>query len=203
MPDRVPTLASYLARLPRGVESYPEVTVKASVYRDALESLSLDECLGDLPGAVAELVRHPLPVTAWVPEVHSLAILIAIRDRHFATTAAGLDSYEAWVFERNSRLLKRPLYRALFLLVSPERLLSGVERRWSAFRRGTSARLVEKAVGLAEIEISHPPHLYDRCVERGMCGAFRAAASAAGARDVHADVVSSTERVTRCRIRWS
>ncbi len=203
MQERFPTVTSYLARLPRGIASYPDVTVKASVYRDALDSLALDDCLDDLPAELGELVRHRLPVTAWLPEVHSLAMLIAIRDRHFAPTAAGLDSYEAWVFERNVRLLSRPLYRALFLLLNPERLLSGVERRWSAFRRGTAARLVERSGGAAEVEISHPPNLYDACVGRGMCGAFRAAATAAGGRNVRADVVASTELLTRCRIRWS
>lgn len=201
-PGKLPSLSSYLERLPRGLDSYPDVVVKASVYRDSLASLSLDDCLGVLPDELRELVTHPLPVTAWVPEVRSLSILIAVRDRHFPQTEAGVDAYEEWVFERNYRLLRRPLYRALFMLLSPERLISGVERRWSAFRRGTSLRVVERSEGRADLAITHPENLFDHTVRRGMCGAFRAASVAAGARDVTAEVVDVAERETRVRVCW-
>lgn len=79
---------------------------------------------------------------------------------------------------------------------------SGVERRWSAFRRGTSLCVVERAEGVAELAISHPPDLFDETVRRGMCGAFRAASVAAGARDVSGEVVDVAERETRVRVRW-
>ena len=197
-----PALARYIERLPRGLSSYPDVQVKASVYRDALDALSLEDSLAALPDVVRELCVHPLPVTAWIPEVHSLSVLIALRERHFPQTSAGLGAYEDWVFERNSRLLRRPLYRALFMLLSPERLISGAERRWGAFRRGTALRVVERGPGLAELAISHPPHLFDVTVRRGMCGAFRAASVAAGARDVTAEVTDAGELQTRCRVRW-
>jgi len=195
-------LQRYLASLPRGVESYPEAQVKASVYRDGLDSFDLAREVEGLPEPVAELILDPLPVTAWVPEVHSLSVLLALRDRLFEPGPEGLDRYEHWVFERNLRLLRRPLYRALFLLISPERLLSGVERRWSAFRRGTSARVVASGPGFAEIVISHPPKLYDQTVHRGLAGALRAAAAAAGARGPVAHLAGATDVEVHCTIRF-
>ncbi len=39
-------------------------------------------------------------------------------------------------------------------------------------------------------------------VRRGMCGAFRAASVAAGARDVTAEIVDAAERETRVRVCW-
>lgn len=198
----LPNLRRYIERLPEGLDSYPSVTVKASVYRDTIEALPLDDTLELLPDELRELVAHPLPVTAWIPEVRSLSILVAVRDRYFPQTEAGLDEYAEWVYQRNRKLLSRPLYRALFLLVSPERLMSGVERRWSAFRRGTSLRLLTKGPGMAELVIGHEPHLYDEVIRRGMCGAFRAAAAAAGARDTKAWILDSTERQTQIRVEW-
>jgi len=176
--------------------------VKASVYRDSLESRSLDEVVGVIPGPLRELIEQPLPVTAWVPEVRSLSILIAVRDCHFSQDEAGLRAYEEWVFNRNRRLLQRPLYRALFLLLSPERLISGVEKRWSAFRRGTSLSVIERSGGRAVVAIRHPPHLLDPTAQLGMCAAFRAASVAAGARDVSSEVVCAAETETRCELRW-
>lgn len=117
--------------MPRGLDSYPDVVVKASVYRDSLDSLSLDGALDALP---ADL--------------------------------------------RGRAALERVSARDLAL-------------------RGGARRGCRGAGDLAP-----PPTWFDETVRRGMCGAFRAASVAAGARDVSAEVVDVAERETRVRVRW-
>ncbi len=177
--------------------------VKASVFRDALESRPLSpQDVALLPPAAAELVAHPPPVSLWIPEVHSCVVLIAILDRHFPPGPAGLEEYAEWTYERNRRLLTRPLYRALFLLISPERLLRGVGRRWGAFRRGTTLDIVGQGPGWAELRVRHPTNLFNESTRYGLRGAFRAATEASGGRDVRAQATQVTEREARYTLRW-
>jgi hypothetical protein len=89
-------MRSYLERLPLGVDSHPECEVKASVLRDVLATRSLGDVLDALPVPVRELVTDPPPINAWIREVHALVAMLAIRDRHFAPGAAGLEEYEKW-----------------------------------------------------------------------------------------------------------
>lgn len=198
----LPALSAYIDGLPLGVDSHPGCTVKASVYRDALDSKGLDDVIDELPEALRMLVLEPPPVSAWVPEVHAIAIMTAIRDRHFESGQSGLDAYEEWTHERNLRLLTRPLYRALFLLLSPERLLNGLGRRWGAFRRGTTLEVLESSRGRAALRLRYPTNLYDETALSGLSGAFRAAAEAAGARDPRLDLLERTPRGTRWEAHW-
>jgi hypothetical protein len=202
-PERFPNVAAYLAPLPDGMASYPDCCVKASVYRDALTSLSLSsEDLTGLPREIRDLIERPPLVSAWVPEVHSCVILIALLDRHFERGPAGLEAYAHWTYERNRRLLTRPLYRALFLLLSPERLLRSVGSRWGAFRKGTSLELVAQGTGWAELVVRHPPHVFNETTLYGLRGAFRAAAEAAGARNVETEAQQLKEREARYLVTW-
>lgn len=201
--DRFPSVASYLAKLPAGICSYPECSVKASVYRDALESRPLSRVdLLLLPPEVVELVERPPPVTVWVPEVVSTVILVAILDRHFPTGRPGLEAFRDWTYDRNRRLLTRPLYRALFLLLNPERLLRNVGKRWDAFRRGTRLELLANGPGWAELVVRHPPNLFNESTLYGLSGAFRAAAEASGGRNVETEARQTKEREARYVISW-
>src|SRR5262245_41883343 len=132
---RYPLLAAYLERLPYGVESYATCRAKASVYLDALSSRPLSPKPGELPEPIERLIRERASYNEWIPEVCQNSILLAIADTHFADRSA--DEFQEWVYGRNQRLFAKPLYRVLFFVLSPERLLVGAERRWSAFRRGT------------------------------------------------------------------
>lgn len=145
MVERLPSVDRYLERLPRGLSSHPECQVKASVYRDALASHGLESVISELPRELRELVLEPPPVSSWVPEVYANSIMMAIRDVHFEPGTVGVTAYSEWTRQRNLLLLTRPLYRALFLLLSPERLLKGLQRRWGAFRRALPSSSFIKA----------------------------------------------------------
>jgi hypothetical protein len=187
-----PSITSYLDRLPAGIASYPECLVKASVFRNALEVKPLGPEVA-LPPEVRALVDHPPPVSVWIPEVQFNVITLAVRDAHFGEDDR--DGYLGWVLDQNRKLLGTPLYRALFLLVSPERLLHGLEKRWGTFRRGTVLRLHAQAPGQVELRLVTPPFLRTTMSLEGMAMALRAALERAGARDAEAvgEALSSTE----------
>jgi uncharacterized protein (TIGR02265 family) len=199
MASVLPSVARYLELLPDGEASYPECQVKASVLRSSLDERPLGRDV-PLPPAVRALVDHPPPVSVWVPEVHFNCTMLAVHEVHFAPP---LDAgYLDWVYERNVRLFKTPLYRALFLVLSPERLLVGLEKRWASFRRGTELRLAWQAPRDIELHIITPPNHYPQLVVDGMAQALRAAVSCAGAKNVRVDGAPISPTTVSCRIRW-
>jgi len=191
-----PTLERYLAALPNGLASYPDVVAKAAVLRDTLSE-------GTPPELPPELERwrvDPPGVSAWIPEVHFNALMTAIWDHRFAPDRA---RYDRWVHDRNLRLLGTPLYRVLFMVVSPERLLIGAEKRWSAFRRGSSLRVLERDRHSAAIALSYPPHLQTELSVGGLGSALRAALELAGAKKVVVESGPLGETETRYQARWA
>jgi hypothetical protein len=189
----------YLATLPSGVASYPECCVKASVLRNTLGSRPLGAEV-ELPLTLRRLVEHPPALTEWIPEVHFNAITLAIREVHF--NPRNLDDYRAWTFEQNRKLLSAPLYRVLFLLLTPDRLLSGMQNRWSAFRRGTDLQIVSRAPGWVELRLRHPAYLYPALSSVGMSVAFQAAMEHAGGKQPCVDVVSPSSTETMFMATW-
>lgn len=193
-----PTIAAYLDALPRGVDSYPETCVKASLVRNAIEDRPLVRSVA-LPAAVRALVDAPPPVSVWVPEVHFHVIMNAIRDEHFG---ARTTEFLAWVYEQNRKLFSGTLYRAIFLVVSPERLLNNMEKRWGSFRCGTT--LTHKRLGANDLElnVTTPAHLYSPASLEGMSAALRAAIDAAGAKASTVTASSPSPTTNVFRIRW-
>jgi hypothetical protein len=194
-----PSVDRYLATLPNGLASYPECCVKASVLRNTLGSKPLGPDV-ELPLALRRLVDHPPPLTEWIPEVHFNAVSLAIREVHF--NPRSLDDYLAWTFEQNRKLLSTPLYRVLFLLLTPERLLSGMQNRWSAFRRGTELQIVSRAAGRVELRLRHPAFLYPALSSQGMSAAFQAAMEHAGAKQARVEVASPGSTETTFLATW-
>jgi hypothetical protein len=177
--DLSPTVRSYLEGLPRGADSYPDCVAKGAVMRSVLDSLSFEDCMHRVPPAVAELLRHPPPVTSWVSEVHAVCVLMLARDRHFATDEAFL----GWVKERNQALLHGPMYRVLMMVLSPSILVHGAERRWSAFHRGTKLR-VEMMGSHAEARFLFPVGMWNALMIRALSIVLEVVLEGSGAKNV-------------------
>lgn len=176
--SRLPTVASYLDRLPGGIGALPECQVKGSLVNDALWDTKFAQEI-PLPPAVRSMVEHPPPASVWVPEVYLNVLMLAALDAHFRTD--NVAGYLEWVYERNRQLLSTMLYRALFFVLSPERLLSGVEKRWAFFRRGTTMAAQRRGPRDVELHVTSPPYLYNDMTAHGISAALRAAVDCAGA----------------------
>jgi hypothetical protein len=194
----LPSLERYLAALPGGIDAYPHCLAKASVARDAMQRTLPPSA--ELPAPLRTLIEQPPPVTAWIPEVHQNALMLAILDTHFDET--DFDGFFAWILDRNRRLFSSPLYRALFFVLSPQRLLGGFQRRWSTFRRGTTLAIERSDDRGARARLTSPPHLHTKTSARGLGIGFQAALERAGGSDVDVDIPFQSPTETIYEISW-
>ena len=189
----LPSVVSYLARLPDGVDSHPTALVKGSVVRVALrpEITAADWTGVDVPGSVRDLVQHPPSVSAWVPEAHYCALLEAIYDRWFATAeGGGMPAYDAWLLAGARTLMRSPIYRALFFVAGVQRIVTAGADRWGMFHRGSSLELLTRGPGSSELRIHFPPYLFGPSPLLAVEVGVRSSVEAAGGNDV----------VTECRV---
>ena len=129
MEGRFPTAARYLARMPEGVSSYPELQVHTAGLGKVREVI--EGPYDDLPGPLAAYFRYEVD-DAWVPEVLGQT-----------TTLMLVDAIGEPALIRRSRQLAEELYsgpvlRRLIRLLSPTLVVMGTQRRWGAMRRGTT-----------------------------------------------------------------
>jgi hypothetical protein len=192
-----PTLDAYLRQVPDGFDSFPTCSIKASVIRDALSSKPLDDDPA-LPAPIRAFVQSPPPVSSLVPEVLSNAMLLTLYDVHFSTL--GRQAMWDWLHATTYQLLRTPLYRILFAVLSPERLLTGVAQRWQAFRRGSELTITDKKEGFARLRLVYPAGLHTDLTVFLLSAAFRAAIDCSGARAVRVEIEgrSLTETVFAC-----
>jgi hypothetical protein len=197
----VSRLERYIARLPVGVDSYPDVVVKASTFTAALADKPIPTGRGKIPPAIEKLILTPPLVSAWVPEVHMVSIFKLIGDYHFEGRG-GTPAFLEWVYEQNRKLLGGKLYRALFYFLTAEHVFRGVEQRWSAFRRGSTLSVVSRSNQHALLEFRYPRYMLD---EEGLLAvgtALRAAGEMAGAIRTEIELVDATPTVGHVRLDW-
>lgn len=200
MPGVHPVVRGYVERLPDGLASYPECTAKAALLRDILDSRPLDATADDIPEALRMTIASPPPVSSWIPEVHFVASSLAIYGRYFG--GDDLQGFDEWICARNSALFRKPLYRVLIALMSPERLLVGASKRWGAFHRGTTLTLLQHTPTSALVRLEFPPHLFGDELMRGFAAGMRAAAIVAGGRDVVSGLEAPGPTSAEYWIRW-
>lgn len=198
MSSTFPTVTAYLDALPAGVASHPQCMVKASLVRNAIESRPLGPDV-PLPPPVRALVDAPPPVSVWVPEVHFNVVMQAVRDAHFD---AQEDRFLEWVYTQNRKLFAAPLYRAMFFLISPERLLVNLQRRWSSLRVGSTLEHEPLGPGLLRLRVTTPPRLYSMEVASGLATAVRAAIDAAGGKQAEVTPTLPSDTSVELLVRW-
>lgn len=192
-----PHAVSYVAALPHGLASYPQCLVKGAVLRGLLETTPVAFTREGLGEELFTLLDTPPLPNAWFSEVHFNALMLAQQERMERS------SYDEWVYRRNRRLLESSLYRMLFLVLTPERLFTGMPRRWAAFRRGSELLAVEHGTGHATVEVRFPSKLHDARTLRNLCIACRAACDAAGGRDTESTLTLVEPTRGRVAVRWS
>lgn len=194
-------LERYLARLPDGVDSYPEVVVKASTFTAAMADKPLPIVRGKLPAPIEKLILNPPLVSAWIPEVHMVCIFKMIGDYHF-DGRGGTPAFLEWVYDQNMKLLGGKLYRALFFFLSVEHVFRGVEQRWSAFRRGTTLNAISRSNRHAIFEFRYPRYLLDDEGLLAIGTALRAAGEVAGAKSTSVQLVDVAPTYGHVRLDW-
>jgi hypothetical protein len=138
----------------------------------------------------------------WVPEVVNNAVSLNAR--------LAFASDEAWIralYDRQREVYRRPLYRALLMVLSPTLLMMGAADRWKAYRRG-SELVVDRwrRAGSGRVTtgaIVHPPGLYTPLMLRGHASTLHAAIDAAGAKDSAVELLEAESEPGHARYRLS
>ena len=162
----LPATAAYLAALPAGLASHPDCHAKASLYRAFIG----ERAPPGLPDVLVDLMQHPRPVTAWIPEVHSHALLLA----HYDMLGHDHASFARFTYDSQRELWQSKLYGFLMKLVSPARLITSAGKRWAQFHRGSSLDARELGACEGELVLRHPSCLYDEISLIGLTEGLRA-----------------------------
>jgi Protein of unknown function (DUF2378) len=180
----LPRVKEYLAKLPRGIDSYPHALVKGSVVRATIGDSGLGSLLAplDVPDEVMTILANPPGFSDWVPEVHHGVLVCALFDAKFGGGGGGVPAFEEWVLEGNRKLLQGPAYRILFLVVSPDRVLRGAQRRWEAFHKGSRLEVLRRTKTTAKVRVAYPANVFSDLGLFAFGRAFQAALEAAGAK---------------------
>lgn len=189
---------AYLEQLPNGLASYPDCTARLEIFMVLLDRIPKERWH---PRFAAAIERYLMDVRrAWVPEVLCSTITMMLRDQ--------LDSDEALqtvAYAESLALYKRPLYRALMMVLSPTLLAMGTARRWGATHRGTELEAVKwehhGEETTVHLELRHPAGLFQRVHHLAYGEALRAAADVTRAKSVGVEVVSH-ERHGQYRVTW-
>lgn len=195
---RFPTLASFVARLPNGLASYPQCKIRGSLVHSMLQTRTIERPEQGLPEELVELIRHPPVYSAWVPQVHGRAILRVVYDEHFAAP----ERYATWAYESQKKLFSGPLYRILFWGISPERLMRMAVTRYEHFHVGVSMTLQAGPKGGAAM-LRYPPDLFDSLDHLATLEGFRAALELAGAAKVRTEVAENDASSARLIVEWT
>ena len=199
----MPTVDEYLAGLPEGIDSYPEAMVKGSVVRAHCVHPAFLEVQRDerMPRESVRLIDDPPTRTTWVREAHFNALMAGLYEHGFRASG-GYPAYQAWVCDQSRRLFETKLYRVLFAVLSPERLLAATALRWSAFHQGSTLALVGRLPKAFEVEMRFPARLYPPASLHGFSGAFRAALLAAGGDVTSIEWTLVSPSIARWLVQW-
>jgi len=197
--DAMTRIERYLFALPAGFASHPECQHKFATIRDFIAGTPLLERLDVLPPQVAELVRNPPPVTAWVSEVVANCIFLGIRE----ACCESDEDYYTFSAERSRQMMRRPMYKLMFALITPRRVVKGAGWKWTQFHRGTTmtGALDEDGRG-GTLEVRFPPGLMSPIAAGGYAGALRAAFELSSSTPVTLEIEDTRPGSFRYRARW-
>ena len=191
---------TYLHGLPSGLEAHPGAMMKASLVRGALASRSLPEAAIDkAPPALAATLRDPPPPSAWLPVTHVVGTLLLIADHYDLDD----DAFIAWRSEQYRALLGGPLYRVLFAVLSPERLVAGAAHKWKSLTKDSLVlEQVKVERGAGEIIVSWPENILPAIIARSLMEGVRAALELSGAKAPTITIRDLTKTGARYVLRW-
>ncbi len=195
--DALPHLQGYLDRLPHGLDSYPDVRTKASLYRSIIELRTMPD-VSPLPTGLRRLVEDPMPVSAWIPSVHHHALTLASRD----LCCRDDDDFRRFCHDRQRALFDGPLYSVMLAITKPQTLLRSAARRWTSFHRGTDFIVEHLAADGAHILVKHRPHLLDGLLADALLQGLTAVIEVAGGTEVELVAAKRGAETLRIEGQW-
>ena len=193
---------SYLARLPDGLDSYPEVQTKASIVKLHLRGLPRERLAAMLPPELHEYLASDLPPSLWIPDAKANCVFLAARDAYCPDDEA----FRAHSLERNVEYLSGPFFRAVLKILSPERLMKTAGLGWNQAHRGLPMELSVRKEGPRSIALATlrpPADLVPRLVAEGYLTAYQAILDHHGVRDLRLRTVEFAPTRIVMEASWS
>ncbi|MCR9160140.1 MAG: hypothetical protein ACE37F_37550 [Nannocystaceae bacterium] len=197
MKATLPSLAGYLDALPDGIDSHPDARAKATLYRSVIDSDTI-AAADILPGPLQRLVETPPPVTAWIPEVHSHAMIKVVRDLRFDSD----EDFIRFTYERQRTLFDGRLYRIMLALASPSMLLRTAALRWRTFHRGSTFTVEEASGTETRVRVDYAAGLWDRLLADALAAGLQAALDLSGALDATLHISDLEPTMLRIHGTW-
>lgn len=195
-----PQLEAYIKRLPHGLDSYPEALAKASLLRSVADVRPIPRQAREaLPPALATLLEAPPPVTHWVSQVHTHALLLVLRD----CVCSDQEDFVRFCYLRQRELFQSPMYRVMFALATPGMLFRAFALRWGSLHRGTSLSIRDRTDTSVRLELEHAPHLWDPEVSLATAAGLRVVLDLSGAVGATVEAGHASNRRTTFHGQWT
>ena len=196
---RYPRVAAYVAALPQGLQSHPGCKASAALYRDVLTFYGVQELDPGLPAALAEPAKRKLPVSSWIEEARSSALILAVAD-HLRLSD---DEFLARDLEFNKQFLGGKFFRVLMSVTSPNLLLTGASFRWDAVHQGSTIEVARQGKEGARVTLTLPERLFSRLNLRCYGGAFRALLQMSNVKAAAVELTEETATQAVYKTTWS
>lgn len=197
--ERYPRLAAYLGGLPDGLDSYPDCLSRTSLAMQLIEGIPEPRPRPEeVPEPLSGLL-HRRPPRLWMPEVHVMALSVAIADHYQMDDAA----YLRWEQDVNRGYFRNLVLRFLFAFVSPAELAVRAPSRWSSVHTGSA--LSTRGVSDREhhIILDYPEGLYAPVHLEHFCAVFQALLEHSNAKDCAVSLVEQSPTRAVFAARWS
>ena len=195
-----PQLEAYIKRLPHGLDSYPEALAKASLLRSVADVRPIPRQAREaLPASLATLLEAPPPVTHWVSQVHTHALLLVLRD----SVCSDQEDFVRFCYLRQRELFQSAMYRVMFALATPGMLFRAFALRWGSLHRGTSLSIRERTDTSVHLELDHAAHLWDPEVSLATAAGLRVVLDLSGALGATVEVGHSSDEQTVFHGQWT
>ena len=193
-----PRLSQYLASLPAALKSYPEFQTKGAVLRNVMDMMS--PAKRPFPEPLAPLIKAPPKHSAWIPEVHLWAILLAEADQQSMSEATFID----WSRRTNLRLLEGPVYKFLFAMISAKTVLQLAAISFRSFHQGVEFAIAKSNErGGSIVDLRFPPRLINELCLRGLCTGLEAGLVMAKAPQAKVVLEQTTDTAARFLATWN
>ncbi len=197
-PSPWPHVASYLAQLPEGFDSYPDCLVHIDTFSLVRERYPSLVTLPGLPNSVVQVLTGSYQGD-WLPEVHGNVIFLLLRDTQFKDDA----SFLAWAGDSAAQVFQKPWLRAVMAVMSPTLIILNIGKRWQTLHKGSTLTSVKAEknghqMGAAGA-LDYPPNLFDELLLRRIGKAFESVLAASRAKQP----VTILNQFTRTRADYS
>ncbi len=189
---------AYIDSLPRGLDSYPRAECKASVARIFLAGFDRDRLATAVPASLHATLFNLPPDSVWMPEVHGQVFYLALRQVFYTEDK----DYLAMTLQKNTELLRSPLYRMLFKLLSPQRIAKNAGVAWGRFHRGSRFTCVKADDDEAVFDFGYPPFLYSRLSLHAFATAALSGIQVGGRENAYIDGVTYSPEAAQVVIRY-